>query len=231
MTPAKAAREDSDGGPARVLIVDDHPAIQQGLTAALDGAEEFEPCGVADTVATARDAIRDAEPDAVIVDLSLGDESGLELIKDLAKRHPDLPILVFSVHDESVYAERALRAGARGYVMKDQPLERVLEGLRQVVAGQVYLSHEMSGELLQRLISGQPPCEAGPVADLTDRELEIFELLGRGRTPPEIAATLHLSTKTVYTHCEKVKSKLGVLTATALRQKAFAWMREETGGA
>ncbi len=214
--------------PARVLIVDDHPAVRRGLLDAIARADDLEVCGEAATVREAKQLVKEHRADVALVDITLEEGSGLELIKDLAAGKRPVKVLVLSMHDETLYAERALRAGAQGYLMKGEPLGRVVEGLRQVLSGQVCLSDRMSGRLLKRVVGGRDVDEGtSPVDALTDRELEVFDLIGRGRRTREIADSLHLSTKTVYTHCENIKRKLKLADATELHQRAFDWVRTE----
>ncbi len=224
---AKQESKTGRTGPARVLIVDDHPALRRGLAEAIGRSDAFEVAGEAETVSEAKAAVRTLQPDAAVVDLTLGDESGLELIKDLAARDKDLPILVLSMHDETLYAERALRAGAKGYVMKDESLDIVLQALERVLDGSLYLSTRMSGRLLERLVSGESDAQRTAIESLTDRELEVFDLLGRGHSTREVADSLHLSIKTIYTHCENIKQKLGLTGARELHQQAFHWVQNE----
>jgi DNA-binding NarL/FixJ family response regulator len=233
MALTTTAATDTGRRPARVLVVDDHPAVRRGLTEAINRTGDLTVCGEAATIAEANAAVRQERPDAVIADLTLGNESGLELIKDLVTRHPGLPILVLSMHDETLYAERALRAGAKGYIMKDEALEDILGALRQVLSGRYYLTPRMSGRLLAQFAGGdvQGRPAASIVDALTDRELEVFELIGRGHSTQDVAASLHLSTKTVYTHCDNIKRKLGLTSALELHQRAFQWVEQERADA
>jgi len=217
-------------GPARVLIVDDHPVVRRGLAEVLSGTADFVVCAEADSAVEALRAVAEAGPDVAVVDLTLKGKSGLELLKDLRVRHPDLPVLVLSMHDESLYAERALRAGARGYIMKDGRMEDVVEALRQVRAGRVYLSPRMTSRLLGRLTGGGAGDGASPMQRLTDRELEVFEMIGLGRATREIAEALHLSVKTVDTHRENIKRKLNLPGGTELSRHAFLWVQRESAG-
>ena len=215
---------------ARVLIVDDHPVVRRGLAQVLGGTDDLEFCGEAETAADALQAVVDIGPDVAVVDLALKGKGGLELVKDLHARHPDLPVLVLSMHDESLYAERALRAGARGYIMKDGRMEQVVQALRDVLAGRVYLSQRMTSRLLGRLTGGGAANGESPISALTDRELEVFEMIGRGLATRDIADGLHLSVKTVDTHRENIKRKLNLATATELHRHAFLWTQQDLGG-
>jgi len=215
--------------PARVLVVDDHPIVRRGLAHLLEGVDDLEVGGEAETAAEALEAVRRDRPDVVVVDLTLKEGSGLELIKDLHARWPDLPVLVLSMHDESLFAERALRAGARGYLMKDGRMEDVVAALRAVLAGRVYVSERIASRLLARITGGGDPA-VSPIQTLTDRELEVFEMIGRGLSSRQIAEALHLSVKTVDTHRENIKRKLGLASGTELARHAFLWVERESAG-
>jgi len=214
--------------PARVLLVDDHEVVRMGLEMAIDEDPDFEVAGQAANRNEARHLTDNEAPDLAIVDLSLEGESGLELIKDLVGRHPTLRILVLSMHDETLYAERSLRAGAKGYIMKSEGLDRVLEAMRRVMAGDIALSHRMTSRVLERLTAGENLGES-PIDSLSDRELEVFELIARGYSTRDIADSLHLSPRTVDSHREKIKTKLHLRSALELHQHAFLWMQQ--GGA
>ena len=226
MPSSKTSSHDSSR--RRVLIVDDHPVVRRGLAQVLNGTDDLEFCGEAETAADALRAVTDAHPDVAVVDLTLKGKGGLELVKDLHARHPDLPVLVLSMHDESLYAERALRAGARGYIMKDGRMEQVVQALRDVLAGRVYLSRRMTSRLLGRLTGGGTAEGESPITALTDRELEVFEMIGRGLATRDIADGLHLSVKTVDTHRENIKRKLNLASATELHRHAFLWTQQES---
>ncbi len=214
----------------RVLIVDDHPVVRRGLAQVLDGTPDLEACGEAETAADAIKAVAEHQPDVAVVDLTLKGKGGLELVKDLHTRHPNLPVLVLSMHDESLYAERALRAGARGYIMKDGRMDDVVTALRQVFDGRVYLSQHMTSRLLGRMTGGGGGDGESPISALTDRELEVFEMIGRGLATRDIADGLHLSVKTVDTHRENIKRKLNLSSATELYRHAFLWTQQESAG-
>jgi DNA-binding NarL/FixJ family response regulator len=205
---------------SRVLLVDDHPVVREGLIRLLNILPDLEVCGEASTAREALDLIETTRPDIVIVDISLEDRNGVQLIKDITARHPELPCLVLSMYDESVYALRVLRAGGRGYIMKQQRPKDVVTAIRQVLTGQRYLSATFSSRLLEEFIT---PSSAGPVlrAELTDRELEVLTLLGRGSSPREIAERLYLSVKTVEAHRERIKRKLGLKNGTELLRYAI----------
>jgi len=215
------------GRRARVLIVDDHPIVTQGLAQLIGREPDLEVCACAADAVSALGAIDALKPDVAIVDLSLGGTSGLGLLKDCKVRHPDLPILVLSMHDESLYAERALRAGAKGYVMKKEPPERVLAALRRVLGGAICLSDDMTSRLLHGCFDAGPAALGSPMDLLSDRELEVLELIGRGVGTQQIAGTLHLSPKTVETHRAHIKGKLQLKSGTELLLHAMKWVQNE----
>ncbi|MFO8015216.1 MAG: response regulator transcription factor [Phycisphaerae bacterium] len=215
--------------PARVLLVDDHEVVRMGLAMGIEEDPDFEVAGQAATRREAMQACAEGSPHLAVVDLSLENESGLELIKDLMARYPEMRILVLSMHEETLYAERTLRAGAKGYVMKSAGLDRVLEAMRRVMAGDIALSPRMTGRVLERLTAGEDLGES-PVESLSDRELEVFELIARGCSTQDIAESLHLSPRTIDSHREKIKTKLHLRTALELHQHAFLWMQQQGGG-
>jgi DNA-binding NarL/FixJ family response regulator len=222
-------RRDSAEPRARILIVDDHPVVRNGLRMLIDDEPDLIVCGEAGDADEAIRVLDAKKPDLVIVDLSLKGSSGLELIKRIKSRTTTSKMLVSSMFDESLYAERVLNAGALGYVSKQEAMEKVVEAIRCVLSGRVYLSAAMSDRMLHRLARDQKAPERSPVETLSDRELEVFELIGRGRTTAEIANQLHLSVKTVETHREKVKAKLGLKSAAELYQYAVRWVMEQGG--
>lgn len=222
-------RRDSAETRARILIVDDHPVVRNGLRMLIDDEPDLIVCGEAGDADEAIRVLDAKKPDLVIVDLSLKGSSGLELIKRIKSRTVTSKMLVSSMFDESLYAERVLNAGALGYVSKQEAMEKVVEAIRCVLSGRVYLSAAMSDRMLHRLARDQKAPERSPVESLSDRELEVFELIGRGRTTAEIANQLHLSVKTVETHREKVKAKLGLKSAAELYQYAVRWVMEQGG--
>jgi len=222
-------RRDSAETRARILIVDDHPVVRNGLRMLIDDEPDLIVCGEAGDADEAIRVLDAKKPDLVIVDLSLKGSSGLELIKRIKSRTVTSKMLVSSMFDESLYAERVLNAGALGYVSKQEAMEKVVEAIRCVLSGRVYLSAAMSDRMLHRLARDQKAPERSPVETLSDRELEVFELIGRGRTTAEIANQLHLSVKTVETHREKVKAKLGLKSAAELYQYAVRWVMEQGG--
>ena len=207
----------------RVFIVDDHPLVREGLTNLINSQSDLMVCGEAKDSSEAIDAITKEPPDVAIIDISLTNESGLELIKNLVKQFPQVAVVVLSMHDETLYAERALRAGARGYVMKHETSKSVLASIRRVIGGDIYVSERIVNRMALRLTSGRRRAGSSPVERLSDRELEIFRLLGQGRTPSEIAQDLNLSLKTVQAYCARAKEKFGVTSLTELLRAAIRW--------
>jgi len=207
----------------RILIVDDHPMMREGLAALLGSQPDVEVCGEAETAGEALGMIGSRRPHIVIVDITLPGKSGIELIKDITAMYPKVATLAVSMHDEAVYAERVLRAGARGYIMKKEGGKRILEAIRKVRAGEVAVSEKMSAQIL-RIFSGRHAGEAeSPVRQLTDREFEVFELIGRGLGTTQMAAELHISVKTVEVHRAHIKEKLQIKTGTELIAYAARW--------
>jgi DNA-binding NarL/FixJ family response regulator len=210
----------------QVFLVDDHPLVRQALAHLINQEADLAVCGEAEGAPEALRSIGALKPDVAVVDLTLKEGSGLDLVKDLKLRHPQLPVLVLSMHDESTYAERLLRSGARGYVMKDQASDRVVNALRCVLAGEVYLSERMSARILHKLVGGAP-ASASPVDLLSDRELQVFEMIGQGVGTRLIAEKLHLSIKTVETYREHIKLKLKLDGASDLLQHAIQWAQSK----
>jgi len=205
----------------RIFLVDDHPIVRIGLTELINQKRDLVVCGEAESAEAALQAIPSLHPDLVILDLSLKGTGGLGLIKDLKIRHPKLPLLVLSMHEESLYAERALRAGARGYVMKREAGTQLESAIRKTVGGKIHLSKRMSDQLLE-LVTGPAPAKRGPLLDrLSDRELEVFEMIGRGKGTSEIAKLLHLSVKTIEGYRANIKVKLGLKNALELVRYAL----------
>ena len=210
-----------------VLIVDDHPIVRQGLTQLIDQEDDLHVCGQAEDAHEAMRAIRELSPDMVVVDISLKDTSGIELIKDIKVRCPDLPVLTLSMHDEGVYAERAMRAGARGYIMKQEATERVVTAIRRVLSGDVYVSEGMAAKMVSKLVAGPAQTGGSPVDRLSDRELEVFRLIGTGYGTREMAEKLHLSIKTIETYRAHIKDKLDLVDANELLRTAITWVNAE----
>lgn len=207
----------------KVLIVDDHPVVREGLARRIARQEDMEVCGEAESAAQAMELIEKGQPDLAIVDLALKDSSGMDLIKDARERFPKLLLLVLSMQDETLYAERALLAGARGYVMKHEATDNVIVAIRRVVGGQVYLSDKMAARLLETMVSGKPAPGTGAVDLLSDRELEVFQHIGRGLGTRQIAERLGVSVKTIETYREHIKTKLCLQSASELTHQAFVW--------
>jgi DNA-binding NarL/FixJ family response regulator len=207
-----------------VLLVDDHAVVREGLAQRINREADLEVCGEAQTVGEARRAVGKLHPDIVVVDISLPDGHGLELIKDLKIRHPDLRMLVFTMYDESIYAERTLRAGAHGYITKQESPERVLAAIRRVLQGGYAVSQHASSELLASVFQPRSAAGAPATSSLTDRELEIFQLIGQGVSTRGIAAQLGRSAKTIETHRARVMEKLHLKSATALISRAATWL-------
>ena len=219
---AKTAKGDSK---AKVLVVDDHPIVRQGLVQMIGHESDMEVCGEAGSAPDALRAIAACPPDIAVVDLSLKGASGLELLKDIKVRHPKLPVLVLSVYDESIYAERALRAGAKGYMMKEEAADKVLAAIRTVHSGGIYLSPAMASRLLHLFVDGKSAAVASPADRLSDRELEVFQLIGKGFGNADIARQLHISPKTVETYRAHIKDKLDLTSATELLRHAIQWVQ------
>lgn len=232
--PKKPAASADAPAPAaarrRILIVDDHPFMRAGLAQLIERQADLAVCGEAGNPAEALLRLAAGGVDLVLSDMTMPGRSGLDFLKDLQALHPALPILVVSMHDEMVYAERALRAGARGYIMKEAGGENLLAAIRQVLAGQVYVSPRMSAQLLDSF-SGRKSRQAdSPFGKLTDREFEVFQMIGRGCSTRGIAQQLGLSTKTVDVHRANLKAKLGLQDTTALVRHAVRWVETQGAG-
>jgi DNA-binding NarL/FixJ family response regulator len=209
-----------------ILIVDDHPMLRHGLAQLLNGEADLEVLGEAGTADEALEALRKSRFDLIITDLSLSGVSGIELVRNIHARDANLPVLVISMYDETVYAERALRAGARGYIMKQEATEKVLSAVRRLLAGDVYLSDALQAKMLRRAVGRRGDAPVLPVEVLSDRELEVLRLMGRGRGTREISQELHRSIKTVEAHRASLKDKLGLKTAAELAHFAAKWFNE-----
>jgi len=212
---------------AKVLLVDDHPIVRQGLGQLINEEPDLSIVGEAEDFQQALAAIDTANPDVAIVDISLKDRSGIELIKEIRAKRPDLPILVLSMHDESLHAERVLRAGAKGYIMKQEATEQVMNAIRRVLRGEVYLSERMSSRMVNRLVAGPQNVGGSPIERLSDREFEVFKMIGQGVGPSEIAEKLGLSVKTVETHRERIKEKLNLASGSELIRYAMQYVMDE----
>lgn len=207
----------------RIFLVDDHPLVREGLTNLINGQNNLIVCGEAEDSAAAMTGFAKTRPDVALVDISLKNESGLELVKNLESQFPLVALIVLSMHDEALYAERALRAGARGYVMKRESSKSVLASIRRVLEGGVYVSERVVNSMARRFTSSSKGAKSSPVERLSDRELEIFRLLGQGRTTAQIAEDLHLSLKTVQAYCARAKEKFGVSSLGELLRAAIRW--------
>ena len=214
----------------KIFLVDDHPMLRDGLIRLIGQKSGCHVCGESASGAEALDAIPRLEPDLVMLDITLPDRNGLELIKDLQVLVPGIRILVFSMHDEMIYAERVMRAGAKGYLMKGAPTEKLIEAINRVLGGGIYLSGRVSEQILRCLTSNRSLDQLG-VDRLTDRELEVFELIGKGKSSAQIAEQLHISPKTVDTHRANLKTKLSVPDAAALIREAVLWVEFGTASA
>jgi DNA-binding NarL/FixJ family response regulator len=210
----------------RVLLIDDHPIVREGLSQMINAEDDLEVIATAEDARTALDQADDLEPDIAVVDLSLKEGSGLDLIKSFKARKPSMPVLVLSMHDESLHAERVLRAGAKGYIMKQEATEKVITAIRKVLGGEVYLSDKMSAQMLNRLVGTGGTIEASPITRLTDREYEIYSMIGHGVGTREIAQKLSLSIKTVEAHRENIKDKLDLKNANELLRHAMQHVQD-----
>ena len=211
----------------RVFLVDDHPLVREWLTNLITRQPDLVVCGEAESTASALSTIASAEADVAIVDLSLDGRSGLELIKELRQLHPNIGVLVLSMHDEMSFAERALRAGARGYVMKREVAKQVVLAIRRVTEGGMWISERVSALLAEKAAAGVPAGPEPPIDRLSERELEVFRLLGQGQATRQIAGALHVSAKTVQTYYARVKLKFGLASSTQLLREAIRWHEEQ----
>ncbi len=207
---------DSGSQPRSVLIVDDHPIVRQGLSQLINAEDDLMVCGDAATVDEAMQSLDSADPDVVIIDLSLADSDGLELIKEIRNKTRQLPVLVLSMHDENMYAERLLSAGANGYIMKQAAADQLLTALRRVLAGGVYVSEDLGASMVERLAGSEGKQDSNPFERLSNRELQVMNLIGRGQTTREVAENLNLSVKTVESHRQRIKKKLNLQTSAQL---------------
>jgi DNA-binding NarL/FixJ family response regulator len=217
------------GDKKRILVVDDHPIIRQGLALMLNREADLVVCGEAEDATGAMLVMASARPDVLIVDISLNGPDGLDLLKNIRTTHPALPVLILSMHDESIYAERALRAGANGYIMKQEATEKVLVAIRRILNGEIYVSERIANKMLKHYITGSSSLKNSSISDLSDRELEVFRLIGEGHGTRQIAEELHLSIKTVESYQAHIKEKLSLRSARELMQHAIQWnMNEKT---
>jgi DNA-binding NarL/FixJ family response regulator len=215
----------------RILLVDDHPILREGVSQRINRESDMVVAAEANDAHTALELVRTGKLDIAVVDIALEGSNGVELIKDLKVRYPVLPVIVLSMHDESLYAERALKAGARGYVMKNEDPSVLVQAIRQVLNGKVHLSERVTTKILNRMAGEQSPEVASPLDLLSDRELQVFDLIGQGFGTSEISARLHLSVKTVATHRENIKRKLKLTAVNELVRFAIPWVRDRAARA
>lgn len=208
---------------SRVFVIDDHPIVRQGLALLINREPDLAVCGEAEDAHTALQLVPTIKPDILVVDISLNGPDGLDLLKNVRIRYPQLPVLILSMHDESIYAERALRAGAQGYIMKQEATEKVLVALRRILSQEIYVSERISNRMLQRYIGSPNSDRPSSISDLTDRELEVFRLIGEGHSTRQIAEELHISVKTVESYQAHIKEKLSLRSARELVQHAIQW--------
>jgi DNA-binding NarL/FixJ family response regulator len=227
ITSKPAAAANGKKNAMRVLIVDDHPLLRKGVGQLIEQEKDLAVVGEAEDAQKAISAIEDTRPDIALIDITLNGASGIELVKNVKSRFPKLKMLVLSMHDESVYAHRALRAGASGYIMKQEGAEKVLTAVRKVLRGEVYLSERLGDRLLHTLVNGRAAPSSSPVEELSDRELEVFNLIGQGNGTRPIAEKLHLSIKTIESHRAHIKEKLNLQNATELVHHAIQWVQSE----
>jgi DNA-binding NarL/FixJ family response regulator len=203
--------------------VDDHPLVREWLANLIEKNSDLTVCGEAEDAPTALEAIAELKPDLAIIDLSLGSSSGIDLIRSIRSSFPDVAMIVLSMHDERVYAERAIRAGARGYVMKRESTKKIIDAIHEVLKGNLYLSKEMTELLVKKLISSDPEHVGLPLAQLSDRELEVFKLIGQGYEINEIAKTLNVNHKTIHTYATRIREKLKLDSSSELLREALRW--------
>ncbi len=229
MTYAADAVESNAKKKKTVFIVDDHPLLRQGLALLINREEDLAVCGEAEEAQAAMQAIShtQSQPDVLIVDISLNGPDGLDLLKSIRGLYPDLPVLILSMHDEATYAERALRARANGYIMKQEATEKVLVAVRRILNGEIYLSDRIANKMLQQYIGGSSAALQSRLSTLSDRELEVFRSIGEGRSTRQIADELHLSVKTVETYQAHLKAKLALRSGRELIQHAIQWKVNE----
>jgi len=226
MSPSSRTKPEKAETHARtkVFLVDDHPLVREWLTQLIQREDDLAICGEAEDTHEALQKIAETKPDIVIADISLKSTHGLELVKDLQVRMPSLPVLILSMHDESLYAERVLRAGAKGYITKQEATKKILLAVRQVLSGQIYISEKMSSRMVHKMVLGRAEEQKTPIERLTDRELEVFQLIGCGQGTRRIATELHLGIKTVESYRARIKEKLKLEDGTQLLQQAIQWV-------
>ena len=224
---ATAKQTQAKDNRTRILLVDDHAVVRFGIAQLINRERDLVVCGEEEDGGKALAAIEKLKPDLVIADISLKDSSGLELMRNIKAQHTGLPILVVSAHDESIYAEIAFRAGALGYMMKEEALEKVLTAIRRVLGGNIYVSDKLAAKMLQQQVRGQKDINESPVKSLSDREMEVFQAIGQWKKTSEIAQELHLSIKTIEYYREQIKRKLNLKSGAELTQYATSWVQRE----
>jgi DNA-binding NarL/FixJ family response regulator len=215
---------------ARVLIIDDHPIVREGLRRIIEPEDDLVVCAEADSVRGARAAIKETDPHAIIADISLNQGDGIELVREVRAHHPQLPILVLSKHDEAIYAERMLSVGASGYMTKQATAEQILRSLRRVIDGGIYVSEVVAANIIRRASAGGRHISADPVDRLTNRELQVLHLIGKGMSTRETAHLLNVSMKTIESHRQRIKGKINLRNGTQLVQFAVNWFVAESAG-
>jgi DNA-binding NarL/FixJ family response regulator len=227
MAAAEQTRREASGRKSKILVVDDHPLVRERVSELINQESDLEVCGEAEDAVQALEAVKEHTPDLAIVDITLKDSYGIELIKQLKELYPDLPTLVLSMHDESMYGERALRAGARGYLTKQEATKKIIDAIRRILRGELYVSDKLAGSLVRK-VAGSGERGGGSVVDaLTDRELEVFQFFGQGMTVKELAQRLLISPKTVEAHREHIKQKLNYRTSGELLRFAIQYTLQE----
>ena len=213
----------------KILLVDDHPLVRQGLADMIGRHPDLKVCGEAENEPEALELIGSVQPDVAIVDISLENGSGIELVKSIKAIHPEVKSLVLSMHDESLYAERALRAGARGYIMKREAAKKIIDGIRSVMAGRLFISEKISAVMAEKFVDGTAVGDTSPFDQLSNRELEVFDLIGRGLTTRQIADHLHIGFKTVQAFSARIKEKLKLPNANELMRAAMRHQEKQNG--
>ncbi len=219
---AEEKKQDPSQKQIKVVVVDDHPIVRQGLSEMINEEQDVIVCGQAEDADEAMALLRSNPPDMAIVDIALKESSGMELIKNIKASYPEVQILALSMHDESLYAERALRAGAKGYIMKSEATDKVVDAMHQIMDGKIYVSEKMAAKIMHKLVGG-PDVSESAIERLSDRELEVFSLIGQGHGTRQIAARLHLSIKTIETYRAHIKEKLNFEDGSELLQNAIRW--------
>jgi DNA-binding NarL/FixJ family response regulator len=223
----KKKQDKTNENKTQVLIVDDHPVIRDGLVTIINHERDMNVCGQAEDAYIALKAVAELKPDIVVTDISLKSSDGIELTKNIKARCPRLPVIVFSVHDESLYAERALLAGAKAYLMKDEVSENIIKAIRTVLNGEIYVSDAISKKFLHKIAGDKAGTAKTPIESLSDREFEIFRLIGEGLKASQMAEQLHLSIKTIETHRSRIKEKLNLPNASELLQYSIKWAKSQ----